>query len=418
VRVLVVGSGGREHALAWKLARSESVEAVFALPGNPGIAEIAETVSGDAASPDHIVRACEENHIDLGVIGPERPLIAGAADALRDRGIPVFGPTAECAKIEGSKAFAKALMDEVGVPTAAWARFDEFAAAEQYIDIQFAAGRPQVVKASGEALGKGAVVCETAEEAKATAHSMLVEGRLGHAGATVVIEEMLVGREVSLIAVCSGTDYVVLPSAQDYKAAYDGNLGPNTGGMGAVSPASGVGDRDLHAWAELFILPILSAFASKGTPYIGALFAGLMLTADGPKALEYNARLGDPETQAILPRLESDLGHLLRAAAAGLPLPEILVSPEESAVVVVAAAGYPGDYEKGLMLPDLAMPDGVAMFHAGTELTPEGVVSAGGRVLNAWAIAETSSAAADRVYASLSGRFGAEFRFRTDIGRA
>lgn len=415
MKVLVLGGGGREHAIAWRLSISESVSEVLALPGNPGIGECARLIPGDPNDAEEVVAAAKREGVELVVVGPEAPLIAGVADALQRTGVNVFGPVAAAAQIEGSKAFAKRLMRQVGVPTAEFAVCTDLGAAEEYIQEFTARGREVVVKASGAALGKGVIVCDNASEAVEAARRMLVEGEFGEAGATIVIEERLKGRELSLFAICNGKDYALLPCAKDYKRLNDGDKGPNTGGMGAFSPVDGVSAAQLDALGRAFIAPIIHHFHRVGTPYVGVLYAGLMLTPMGPFALEYNARFGDPEAQAILPRLRGDFGALLLSAALGEALPALEVEPRHSVVVVVAARGYPGTYPKGLSLPRLEIAPGVLLFHAGTREQDGQVVSSGGRVLNVVALADTREEAVRSVYGCLEG-LSDEWHYRRDIG--
>lgn len=416
MNVLVVGSGGREHALAWKLAQCESVR-VSALPGNPGIETAAACIQADPMEFDAAAEACHARQIDLVVVGPENPLIAGMADELTRRGLLVFGPSKACARIEGSKAFAKALMRECGIPTAEFETFSEVQPAVDYARGKTAAEGGVVVKADGQALGKGVFVCDTFEQAREAIHAILVEKRFGDAGSGVVVESKLSGTELSLIAVCSGTKYRLLPVCRDYKRALDGDRGSNTGGMGAVSPLDNISTQTAGELGEQFIAPVLRRMEAGGTPYCGALFAGLMLTDSGPFALEYNCRFGDPETQAALLRIESDFARLLACVAQGEPLPEIHVSAQASAVVVIAAKGYPGDYAKGIPIPDLVM-SGVEVFHAGTSRSGSQLVSSGGRVLNVGALGENVEQAAKKVYNTIAGRFGSEWQYRSDIGVA
>ncbi|GIV03490.1 MAG: phosphoribosylamine--glycine ligase [Fimbriimonadales bacterium] len=416
MRVLVLGGGGREHALAWRLAQSESVEEVFALPGNPGIAECAHLVEGDPLDANTVLQVVQDNGIDLTVVGPEAPLLEGVADLLRDAGRLVYGPNQRPAQIEGSKAFAKQLMAEEGVPTADFAVCTTVEQADEAMERLWL---PEgiVVKASGAALGKGAIVCDSQDEARRAARRMLVDREFGEAGATIVVEQRLNGRELSLFAVCNGQDYVLLPTAQDYKRAEDGDRGPNTGGMGAFSPVEDISDETLQDLAETFIRPVIKRLAKDGTPYIGTLYAGLMLTADGPFALEYNARFGDPETQCVLPRLKGDFARLLESAAAGRPMAPLETDSRHAVVVVVAARGYPGSYPKGLPLPSLSLAgDNMLVFHAGTRFDGERIVSAGGRVLNVVCLAEERAKAAAAIYEALAG-LGEEWHYRKDIGR-
>jgi phosphoribosylamine--glycine ligase len=412
LRVLVLGGGGREHALCWRIARSPSVERVFCAPGNPGIAQVAETAAIHATDSPELIKLCRDELINLVVIGPERPAIAGAGDKLRDAGFAVYGPSAACAKIEGSKAFAKDLMASEGIPTAAFRAFTHFDSARAYIESKYAHGREVVVKASGEALGKGVVVADSQEHAVETARLMLDEGAFGEAGRTVVVEQKLMGPELSLMAVCSGERYALLPPARDYKSAYDGGSGPNTGGMGAVSP---IESPNLAQLAKTFIEPVLRRFATDGTPYVGTLYAGLMLTPEGPMALEYNARFGDPETEAVLPRVEGDFAQALFSAATGQDFGEFQTTDNGCVTVMLCSKGYPGKYEKAIPLPVIFGND-LLVFHAGTALSNGALVSAGGRVLAVTSLASTVAEARSRIYASLESVQEEHWHFRRDIG--
>ena len=412
MRVLVLGGGGREHALCWRIGRSDAVERVFCAPGNPGIAQVAETAAVEATNSSQLIRLCRDERIDLVVIGPERPAIAGVSDKLREAGTAVYGPSAACAKIEGSKAFAKDLMASEGIPTATFRTFSEFEPACGYIESEYADGREVVVKASGEALGKGAVVANSQEHAVETARLMLEEGGFGDAGRTVVIEQKLSGPELSLMASCSGERFAVLPPARDYKSVFDGGAGPNTGGMGAVSP---IETPDMEQLGQTFIEPILRRFAADGTPYIGTLYAGLMLTASGPMALEYNARFGDPETEAVLPRIEGDFAQTLFSAATGQDFGELQSSRDACVTVMLCSKGYPGEYEKGRALPAIEGDD-LLVFHAGTALGNGTLVSTGGRVLAVTSLAPTIAEARSKVYAALEHVDDKNWHFRRDIG--
>ncbi len=416
MKVLVIGSGGREHALVWKLVNSPSVEKVYAVPGNPGIAELAETYPLNPKDFDSIVSFCREHLIDLVVPGPESPIIAGMANVLREAGIAVYGPSREAAQLEGSKAFAKELMAQVGIPTAPFETFCDYEEARRYLQAQFRAGRPMVVKVSGEAQGKGAFVCDTEEEALQALHRILVQKEFGEAGNTVVIEERLFGRELSLFAICQGEEYVLLPSAQDYKTLYEGGRGPNTGGMGAYSPVLDVGDETLREYAQLVVEPVLKEMRRRGTPYVGTLYAGLMLTEEGPRVLEYNVRFGDPETQVVLPRLRGDFGELCYRAATQQALPPVEVEECACVGVVISAPGYPGTYEQGIPLPPLVLGEGLLVFHAGTRYENGRLVSSGGRVLTIVCCDSRRDVAVSRLYSSVEKTFGTPWHFRRDIG--
>lgn len=412
MKVLVVGGGAREHTLAWKLMNSPTVETVYAVPGNPGIDQIAEIVPVDVFDFFALNDAAMERRVDLVVVGPEKPLCAGIADFMSHTGIPVFGPAQACAQIEGSKAFAKKLMADEGIPTARYAAFTSAPEARAYIHQEWSEGRPIVVKASGEALGKGAVLPETVEQASDAADGMLVRNEFGEAGRTVVIEERLAGNELSLMAICNGRDYRLLPPARDYKKVGDGDTGPNTGGMGAVSP---VDVPNLDELGETFVRPVLERFLRDGTPYVGALYPGLMLTDSGPKCLEYNCRFGDPETQCVLPRVGGDFAQMLLRAARGEELPRTVVSAEACVAVVVASKGYPEHFEKLIPLPDL-FDDGVNSFFAGvSELNGE-LVSSGGRVVTVSAMGSTIAEARDKAYAYAQRFDNGPWHYRRDIG--
>jgi phosphoribosylamine---glycine ligase len=397
VKVLVVGSGGREHALAWKIAQSEALEELHAAPGNPGIARLARCHPLRADDVEGLLGLCREHEIDLVVIGPEAPLVAGVSDHLRRAGATVFGPSAGAARIEGSKSFAKEVMASAGVPTAA----------------QLAEARaPCVVKADGLAGGKGVFVCRTQEEADAA----LVQART--LGESFVVEELLEGEEVSLFALTDGVEALPLAPAQDFKRLCDGDEGPNTGGMGSYSPTPFLRPDEIEELVDLVHKPVLAELAERGTPFVGLLYAGLMLTDEGPRVLEFNCRFGDPETQAILPRLEGDfLGALAGAAEGALGGLDLSVRPEASVTVVLAARGYPEAPEAGVELRGLeeAEEAGAVAFHAGTAVRDGRILSAGGRVLNLTSTGESVSDARDRVYAAVELIDFPGAQYRTDI---
>ncbi|MEX2550756.1 MAG: phosphoribosylamine--glycine ligase [Nitriliruptoraceae bacterium] len=400
-QILVVGGGGREHALAWALVASASVDTVVTAPGNPGTADLGRNEVVEASDPEAVADLAERLGTDLVVVGPEAPLVAGVVDELVRREIPAFGPTAAAARIEGSKAFAKEVMEAAGVPTGgavATTSVDEAVAALERF------GAPYVVKADGLAAGKGVRICATLAEARGAVDDALVQGVFGAAGARVVIEEYLDGPERSVFGVCDGTDVVLLEPAQDYKRARDGDEGPNTGGMGAYSPVPGFTLADVSYLEELVFRPVLRELAARGTPYRGLLYAGLVETAAGPKLLEFNARFGDPETQAILPRLASDLGELLSAAAVGRVQDiEVAWRDDAAVTVVLASDGYPGPYPTGVPIvgvDDAGSLAGVEVFHAGTREQDGQLVTAGGRVLAVTALGMDVAAARERAYAA------------------
>lgn len=417
MRVLVIGSGGREHALAWKLRRGGGVEALYCAPGNGGTAAEGENVPLADDNLLGLVAFAREKHIDLVVPGPELPLTLGVTDVMREAGIAVFGPDKWCARLEGSKAFAKEIMAKAGVPTAASRVFTRLEDARAHI---LERGAPVVVKADGLAAGKGVVVAATVEEALAAVDQIMGQHAFGAAGNSVVIEDRLVGEEVSLLAFCSGETALPLPSAQDHKAAFDGDAGPNTGGMGAYSPAPILPDSDLERMTDLTIRPILREMARQGHPYTGVLYAGLMITADGPKVLEYNVRFGDPECQPLLMRLENRLLDVMMACALDrLEGMRLVIRPEAALGVVMAAEGYPGAYAKGLPVAGLEEAEslpGVKVFQAGTRCEDGRLVSSGGRILCVTALGAGLAEARDQAYAAVSRVRMPHSRCRSDIG--
>ncbi|MGH2653691.1 MAG: phosphoribosylamine--glycine ligase [Actinomycetota bacterium] len=403
MRVLVVGGGGREHALAWALARDPAVDALVAAPGNAGIEEVAQCVPVEATDVDGIVSLVEAESIDLTVVGPEAPLVAGLVDLLEARGRRAFGPTAAGARIEGSKVWAKELLLRHGVPTGRAEITDDVTRAVMLLD---AFEPPYVIKADGLAAGKGVVVTADRQEAIEAVESMLVDRAFGSAGDRVLIEEHLEGREVSVLALTDGEAVLPLEPAQDFKRALDGDRGPNTGGMGAFSPVPAVDDATGRQITAEILEPTIAALAAEGVRYRGVLYAGLMLTSDGPKVLEFNARFGDPEAQAVLPRLDSDLAEALLACVEGR-LGEVKVawSPESCVTVVLASGGYPGPYGTGFPIEGLdaaGKSDRVAVFHAGTARRDGRVVTAGGRVLAVSALGTDLADARTRAYRAAS----------------
>ncbi|NBC33874.1 MAG: phosphoribosylamine--glycine ligase [Alphaproteobacteria bacterium] len=418
MKVLVVGGGGREHALCWRLSASPLCRELLCAPGNGGIGRVAECVPVAAEDLDGLVRLAQERAVDLVVVGPEAPLVGGLVDRLQDAGIRAFGPTALAAEIEGSKVFAKGLMQRYGIPTARWERFFDAAEAKAYAaDL----GPPLVVKADGLAAGKGVVVAQSLEEANAAIDAMLVARRFGEAGAEILIEECLTGREVSLFALTDGSHMLPLPSAHDYKRAQDGDEGPNTGGMGAVSPTPRLTPRLEAQLQEEVLAGAVQAMAAEGRPYTGVLYAGVILTEQGPKVLEFNCRFGDPECQALLARLDVDLLPALMACTDGTLGHIGLDWTGDSAVcVVMAAAGYPGAYETGTVIrgvPAAAAEPAVRIFHAGTAFQDETLVAEGGRVLGITGIGPSMAHAAASAYRAVAVINWPEGYCRKDIGR-
>ncbi|MFV3073136.1 phosphoribosylamine--glycine ligase [Niveispirillum fermenti] len=405
MKILVVGSGGREHALCWAVKRSPLCDRLYCAPGNAGIAQVAECVPLAANDVAGITAFARAQNIDFAIVGPEEPLVLGLADSLREAGIPTFGPSAAAAALEGSKGFMKDAVARFGVPTAAYGRFTDVAAAKEFVARQ---GAPIVVKTDGLAAGKGVTICQTVEEAFAAIDEAMVGRRFGDAGTELVIEEFLDGEEASFFAICDGVRAVALAGAQDHKRAYDGDQGPNTGGMGTYSPAPVLTPALEARIMEEMVLPTVRGMAAEGKPFIGVLFAGIMVVAgpDGqpvPKLLEYNVRFGDPECQVLMRRLKSDLVPLLLAAANGDVSGQQPQWHDEAALcVVMAAEGYPGDYAKGTRIGNLdsaAVVDGVEIFHAGTKEGADGTILAnGGRVLGVTAIAPRVADARTRAY--------------------
>jgi phosphoribosylamine--glycine ligase len=417
MNVLVVGSGGREHALCWKLARSPRLTRLVAAPGNPGIARHAACVAVGVDDHEGLVRLADKERPDLVVIGPEVPLVAGLADRLRGGGFTVFGPSARAAAIEGSKAFAKALMARHAIPTARFQTFADAARARRYCrDL----GVPLVVKTDGLAAGKGAIVCQTLAEADEAIAACMERREFAASGTTVVVEEFLVGEEVSFFALVSERSATPLAAAQDHKAVFDGDRGPNTGGMGAFTPVASF-DAAMQARVMTTIVrPTVTAMADEGSPYSGALFVQLMLTREGPKVVEFNCRFGDPECQAILAPMDIDVLPLLVAVANGTAVPDVPTPTRAAVCVAVASGGYPGVYATGI--PIIGVDDaealaGVQVFHAGTALRDGRLVTAGGRVLGVTALADDVTSAIERAYQAV-GRIRFEgMHFRKDIGR-
>jgi phosphoribosylamine--glycine ligase len=414
MRVLLIGAGGREHALAWKLAQSPLLTRLYVAPGNGGTAQLAENVQIDPADHAAVVSWSKANGIDFVVVGPDAPVVAGLGDDVRAAGIDCFAPSRAAARLEGSKAFTKALCDEMHIPTARYRRFDVAEPALAYVRDR---GAPIVVKADGLALGKGVTV---AMHVAAAEHAIrdCFSGAFGDSGASVVIEDFLDGEEASFFVLCDGEHILPLATAQDHKRAFDGDNGPNTGGMGAYSPAAVMTDELIAQTLREIIEPTVRGLAARGTPYQGVLYAGLMLTREGPRLIEYNARFGDPETQVLMPRLQSDLLELLHATATGALAGRTANWRAEAALTtVLAAKGYPGEYPRGTVIG--ALPADTAdlmIFHAGTRREGGRLLSTGGRVLNVTALGATVAAAKERADAAIAEIDWPEGFHRHDIG--
>jgi phosphoribosylamine--glycine ligase len=397
VRVLLIGSGGREHALAWKLSQSPRLTELHAAPGNPGIAQLGECHPVRAEDAEGLLDLAHSVDADLVVVGPEAPLVSGVADELRHAGIAVFGPGKEAARIEGSKSFAKEVMRATGVPTA---------------ETMSEARAPCVVKADGLAAGKGVFVCRNRDELDAALREV---ARLGD---TWLVEELLEGDEVSAFALASGVQTTVLPTAQDYKRAFDGDEGPNTGGMGSYSPVPGFGPAEIEELLETIHRPVLAELAERGTPFIGVLFAGLMITPDGPRVLEFNCRFGDPETQSLLPRLEGDFLEALAAAATGdLSRADLTVTDHAAVTVVLAGGEYPVSNDVGSPIEGIAEAEevGALVFHAGTARKGDRFITNGGRILNVTGIGDSVMAARELAYSACDRISFPKMRYRKDI---
>lgn len=415
MRILVVGGGGREHAIVWKLAQSPQVEKIYCAPGNPGIAALAQCVDIAADDVPALTTWAREQRPDLTVVGPEKPLALGLADALHDVGLAVFGPSRAAAALESSKAFAKQLMRRCGIPTAAFRTFDDAAAALAYVR---EAPAPLVVKADGLAAGKGVVVAMTRQEAEHAVRAIMEERVFGAAGGRVVVEEYLSGEEASVLAFCDGETVVPMLAAQDHKRVDDGDRGPNTGGMGAYAPAPVVTPAIAQQVQEKILLPAVRAMQETGRPYRGVLYAGLMITEAGPRVIEFNVRFGDPETQAVLPLLDGDLAQIMLSCATGrLDPAAVRWRAGSAACVVMTSRGYPGRYDTGVPITglDAATATGALVFHAGTAQRGGQVVTAGGRVLGVTAVAPDIAAAVQAAYRGVGCIHFDGAHFRRDI---
>ncbi|WP_295616668.1 phosphoribosylamine--glycine ligase [uncultured Intestinimonas sp.] len=417
MKVLVVGGGGREHAILWALSKSPKVSQLYCAPGNGGIAALAECVPIKATDVAAMVSWAKENAMDFVVVAPDDPLALGMVDALEEAGIPAFGPRANAAIVESSKIFSKELMAKYHIPTAKYQSFTDLDEALAYIRRE---GAPIVVKADGLALGKGVVVAQTVAEAEEAARSMMADGKFGAAGSRVVIEECMTGPEVTVLCFTDGEHLSPMPPSRDHKRAYDGDKGPNTGGMGAISPAPGYTPEIARRCMEEIFRPTIDALRAEGRPFRGVLYFGLMLTPDGPKVVEYNARFGDPECQAVLSLLESDLMEIFLACRNGtLDQVDVRWTDGAACCLVLASGGYPGKYETGLPITGLEEAGRTAVvFHAGTKRGEDGqILTSGGRVLGVTATADTLEAAIQKAYESAGAISFPDMHFRTDIGR-
>ena len=417
MNILVVGSGGREHAICWKLAQSPKVSKLYCAPGNGGIAQVAQCVDIRATDVDAMVDWAAENRMDFVVVAPDDPLALGMVDALEQRGIPAFGPRANAAVIEASKVFSKNLMEKYHIPTAKYKTFTDIDSALSYVREQ---GAPIVVKADGLALGKGVVVAQSVEEAEEAVRSMMADKKFGEAGARLVIEECMTGPEATVLAFCDGEHLVCMKSSQDHKRAYDGNQGPNTGGMGAIAPSPYYTDEIARRCMDEIFLPTVAALKAEGRPFHGVIYFGLMLTPNGPKVVEYNARFGDPECQAVLSLLDSDLLEIMMACRSGtLDQVDAKWKDEAACCLVLASGGYPNSYVKGYPITGIDEANKTAVvFHAGTEQGENGdVLTNGGRVLGVTATGADLEAAIQGAYAAAAHISWTDMHFRTDIGR-
>ncbi|MCG2711043.1 MAG: phosphoribosylamine--glycine ligase [Candidatus Omnitrophica bacterium] len=418
MKILVVGSGGREHALVWKIAQSPLAEKIYCAPGNGGIEDIAQCLDIAADDINALLDFASREKIDLTVVGPEAPLAEGIVDLFKSKGLKIFGPSKLASRLESSKVFAKHIMKKYNIPTAG---FEEFTTVESALRFVKDAGRPLVIKADGLCAGKGVFVCATIEGQEQAINSILKDKTFGDCGSRIIIEECLLGQEASIIVISDGDNVITMASSQDHKRAFDGDLGPNTGGMGAYSPAPVVTSEVLKFIQEKIIIPAVKGMNSEGTPFSGVLYAGVMITKDGPKVLEFNVRFGDPETQAILPRLKSDLLEvILKSVDKKLEGHTLEWDARDCVCVVAASGGYPGEYEKGKIikgLTDVAWPEQGMVFHAGTKKQEGQILTSGGRVLGVTSMGNDIKSAIDNAYAALDKISFEGMFFRGDIGK-
>ncbi|MGG1662642.1 phosphoribosylamine--glycine ligase [Brevibacillus sp. NRS-1366] len=414
MNVLVIGGGGREHTIAWKLLQSPKVKKVYCAPGNGGIAGIAQNVPIDVHDFAALAQFAKDEGIDLTVVGPEDPLLGGIVDFFQERNLPIFGPNGKAALIEGSKSFAKSLMKRYNIPTSAYESFLDYESAIAYVREQ---GAPIVVKADGLAAGKGVVVAETLAEAEEALRHIMQDHAFGEAGARVVIEECMRGEELSLLSFVDGETVKPMITSQDHKRIFNDDLGPNTGGMGTYAPVPQMSDKLVDEIVETIVKPMAKGMANDGIPFKGILYTGLMITEEGPKVVEFNARFGDPETQVILPLLETDLLDIFVATVNGeLDAVDVTWKKGSAVCVVMAAPGYPGEYPKGQLIHGLEQQrEGVTVFHAGTKQTEEGIVTSGGRVLGVVGLGENLEKAREAAYESVQAIRFEGAQYRTDI---
>lgn len=414
MKILVVGGGGREHVIIWKLLQNSSISEIHCAPGNGGISDIAKCVPIGATDIDALVEYSKQEQFDLVIVAPDDPLYMGLVDKLEADGIRAFGPNSKAAEIEGSKVYAKQLMKKYSIPTADYEIFDNYDKALKYIE---SCKLPTVIKADGLALGKGVLICNTSEEAKDALQLIMVDKKFGEAGSRVVIEELIEGPEVSVLSFCDGDTILPMASAQDHKRAFDGDRGPNTGGMGTFSPSPKYTQEIQKQVEETIIKPTVKALKAEGRPFKGIIFFGLMLTKDGPKLLEYNARFGDPEAQVVLPRLKNDLLDIINACIDGTLCRTNLEWEDKSAVcVVMASGGYPGSYKKGVTIDGLSNIENSIVFHAGTGKKDEKYYTSGGRVLGITALGEDINEARKTAYSNIKRVDFDGAQYRTDIG--
>lgn len=415
LKILIVGGGGREHALTWKIAQSPLAGELYIAPGNAGTEALGQNVPISSDDIPALLQFAQEKHIDLTVVGPEPPLAAGIVDAFQEAGLKIFGPTKAAAQIEASKAFSKTFMQEFGIPTAEYATFNNYYEARKYVML---AKRPLVVKADGLAAGKGVRICDGATDAQVALTQMMLEGAFGSAGSTVVVEELLTGREVSLLAFCDGKTVSVMPPARDHKRVYDNDLGGNTGGMGAFAPLPDVDAALADEIRDKVLQPAIDGLAARGMPYVGVLYAGVMLTQDGLQNLEFNCRMGDPETQVLMPLLESDLVEIILACLDGkLAQTPVKWKSGACATVVVASPGYPDHHPKGLLVTGAEDVTDAQVFYAGAVRKNGQTVTSGGRVLSVSGVGSDLAAALDKAYAGVDRIHFDGMHYRRDIGR-